>query len=216
MHGLVTPGPKTPAPQPHSHTTPGAGAGPLPLPLTHEPPEPAPTVGRNWPRDRPECRLRWRTRLLLQDSGPRPATEGSPAWPTGRGTGPAPGAPRPTLFTCPQWFSCLEKKDITAEPKAGTRSETPTRCRPACVFAPRPLQMALARSRDRPSTALTPCRGPAQGGAGLKCSPRPAPRGPPGFMRAAGRLRARLKRRETCIPRGFRVNGAGGDFGRLA
>lgn len=213
MRGLVTPGPKTPAPQPHSHTTPGAGVGPPPLPLTHEPPEPAPTAGRNRPRDGPSVVLAGGHGCYCRTAAPDPRHRGATRVAHQPGGRASPGSTTPHTVYLPSVLLALREERITTEPKAVTRSKTPAQCRPACFLAPHPLQMVLARSRDWPSAALTPCQGPAQGGAGLKCSPCPAPRGPPSFIQAAGRLSARLKRRETCTLRGFRVNGAGGDCG---
>ena len=138
MPGLVTPGPKTPAPHRSLTVTrpPEQVRDPRPFP-THEPPEPAPTVGRNRPWDRPECRLGWRMRLLLKDSCPRPLPpRGRLRGPPARGAGPAPGAPHPTLFTCPQSFPRSEKRASRHHGRTEScHQERDPRAVLACVFS---------------------------------------------------------------------------------
>ena len=142
--------------------------------------------------------------------GPRPPPpRGRLRGPPAARTAPTLGAPRLTPSTCAQSFSRLERNDITAEPRAAIRSETPRRPAWVCVCPSSPPPGGAGLTAE-PTQHCRDCRGPARG-VGL------------GWNAPPGRLylgcwpsQYQLKRRETCTPRGFGVNSAGGIFGQLA
>lgn len=119
---------------------------------------PASTVGRKWSREgRGPERLGWRMRQLLLDSCP----EGASAWPASHASCCLPALSR-------------SRNDITAEPKAVVRSETPWFPAWVCFCPSSPPPDGAGLTTETAQRCCDCLPGPSARGGAENATPRPA------------------------------------------